>query len=451
MTAQEERFESFVNGEQAFHDILVEHEEWLRCKAVEEEAVKVYDRLNGDMHEYVRRMATIDQHEVEFQCTRKKNKELLLQQLWGMEQQRMQLEEATASAQSAAREDSRARATSPLIAETESVPAATVSQQARQQEPPVSNQTGPSTQPSSSSQQVQKKTRSDGEVRREFKTAVEARARAQSNDNQAPSSSGAGPATQRDQTTARSQEVTPAQSHRRVQPASRNSQPTKFLAAEEENEFRPRFLTTHPSIGESRARATTRPSFLTNTEILEQAARIERAARAARAARTTPFRAPDRRPRSPSVPRSPRVVWTGDRFVEIKNPAAGPSDQGGIDNAPGGGDQQVGSNEQPPTNSSSSSSSRRSSSEEASSTPPSSQPSPENLSPDKELPRPLDSTPNDNNSDLEWFEGHIRRVHRLDPALDALLMARLERVINREGDRQYAAHHRGQGGDASYF
>ena len=52
MTAQEQRFEHFVNERQASHDIFVEKEEWKRCRDIENKAVQIYDDTNGVMGQY---------------------------------------------------------------------------------------------------------------------------------------------------------------------------------------------------------------------------------------------------------------------------------------------------------------------------------------------------------------------------------------------------------------
>lgn len=194
MTAQEERFENFVNEEQAYHDIIAEFEEWKRCKRVEEEAITVYRDVNGDMGRYLHFMATRDQAEAEFQCQRKKDTKQLLRRLWAMEQRWMKapameaagtvkeasvvVEEAAASAEAATRGDFKGKATKYLMADKEFVPtaaAAAASQQARRQESPASNQPGPSTEPGPPSQQVQESTRMTFEEERAREIALMAR------------------------------------------------------------------------------------------------------------------------------------------------------------------------------------------------------------------------------------------------------------------------------------
>ena len=102
MTAQEERFEDFVNEWQAWRDILVDRHEWWRCKGVEEEAIEIYDRLGGNMDMFVREMMTYDQAEMEFQCVRKKEKEEKFRLLWATE---LQWLEAAAMQEAATMDD----------------------------------------------------------------------------------------------------------------------------------------------------------------------------------------------------------------------------------------------------------------------------------------------------------------------------------------------------------
>ena len=90
MTAQERRFEDFVNVRQTWRDIDIEYNEWVRCKGVEEEAIRTYYKHGENMDKFLRAIITHDQAEMEFQCVRKKEKEERLRQLWGMELQRLE-------------------------------------------------------------------------------------------------------------------------------------------------------------------------------------------------------------------------------------------------------------------------------------------------------------------------------------------------------------------------
>ena len=230
MTAQERRFEDFVNERQALHDISNERKEWTRCRDVEEEAIVIFHEVGCDLSEFLTKMLTYDQEELEFQCQRRKEKEWKLRQgVLVREQLRMQaaameqaaaVAAATASTGAAAREDFKATVMRGLIANREFVPA---SQQVRRQEPPASNQAVPSAEPGPSSQQVQRTARSDEDVRGQFNSAVKSQRRAPSDGNGMPSSSEAGPSTNQGQQTARGQEVAPVQSNGQVQPGKRKT------------------------------------------------------------------------------------------------------------------------------------------------------------------------------------------------------------------------------------
>ena len=284
MTAQEQHFEDLVNEEQALYDIAVDLNEWRRCKNVEKGAIRIYHQHDGDMDKFRAAMVTYDQAEMEFQCQRKNKKEKVFRLLRAMEQQRMEAAaveeaavsmeatlsmEATPSTETAAKADFRAKLMSSLRANAEFVPTAAAPQQALQQEPPASNQTVTPTEPGPSSQQVQKTTRSDEEIHRQFKTAVESRRRAQSNDNQTLSSNEASPSTQQGQRTALSQEATSAQSHRQVQSAPKNPRTTNFFSAKEE--FRQEFINFNPPISEMRERTKTMPSRATIMQVQARA------------------------------------------------------------------------------------------------------------------------------------------------------------------------------------
>ena len=468
MTAQEERFEDFANEMQASHDISAELDEWKRCKKVEEGAIAIYRQFDGDKDKLLRTITTYDQAEMEFQCQRKNEKEKVLRQLWAMERQRMEaaameeaatmndaaavdeataVEEASASTEAARRENFRAKAMSSLMANKEFIPNAAASHQARQQEPPASNQTVPPKKTGPSSQQVQKTTRSDEEIRRQFKTAVESRRRAQSDDNSTLSSNEASPSTQQRQTTALGQEVTPAESHRQVQLASKNPRTTNLCSAGEEEELRRDFLTFYPPIEEMRERAKTIPSRATTMEerarargattprtvpemtafalaISELKARISKEKHARYLARMATYHRD--RLANGGNPGNPGFSHVGGQDLEVQTPAAGQNEQGEVGNAPGGGDQEVGSDEQSSTNPSS----QEPSSEEESSTPPSSQPSAIHLTHRENLEHRFNCTPNLNVSDSRWLINES--PESMDPVLHAVLMGRLREVIDEE-------------------
>ena len=463
MTAQEERFEDLANEMQASHDIFAELNEWWRCRKVEEGAIAIYRQFDGDRDKLLQTISTHDQAEMEFQCQRKNEKEKALRQLWAMERQRMEaattddaaaVEEAAASTEAAsstvtaAKLDFRAKAMSSLMANTEFIPKAAASQQARQQEPPASNQTVPSTEPGPSSQQVQKTARSDEEIRRQFKTAVESRRRAQSNDNSTLSSNEASPSTQQRQTTALGQEVTPAESHRQVQPASKNPRTTNLFSAGEEEESRRDFLTFFPPIGEMRERAKTVPLRATTMQVRAHArgatiprtvsemtafalARSELKGRNSKEkdarylARMATYHRD--RPANGGNPGNPGYSYVGGQDLEVQAPAAGQNEQGEAGNTPGGGDQQVGSDEQSSTNPSS----QEPSSEEESSTPPSSRQSPTHLTHRENLKHRFHGTPNLIVSDSRRLINES--PERMDPGLHAVLTGRLRQVIDEEG------------------
>ena len=373
MTAQEERFEIFVNERQASHDISAEFEEWKRCRDVEKEAVTVFHEVGGDMNKYLRRMLTKDQAEMEFRCQRRREMERLLHGFWSQEQRRRRCWREAAAA----------------------------SQQERQQESLVSNQTVPSAEPGPPSQQVHQRTRSAEEIRLKFKEEVESRQRAQSNNNQALSSIQAGQSTQQGHTTARSHGVTPVTPDRQVQPASR-PRTRDLFTAEEEEEFCREFLNFYPPIGK---------------HMTFQAEWDREIASMAR-----------------GNPGNLAIIFLGGWFYEVRIPAAGQTVRGEVGNAPGGRGQDVGSIEQWSTESSP----RRPSSEEASSTPPSSQPSPDRLSNRPCIDGSFYGTDNVTVSDSRGLVN--LSPERNDPDLKAMLRARLERVIDEEGEGRYAAH-----------
>ena len=80
MTVQEQNFEQFVNNRQAERDIISDINEWERLKALEEEAIQLWQELDGNLGEYQRQMRTRDQQAMEHQCQRKKDKALHLAQ-----------------------------------------------------------------------------------------------------------------------------------------------------------------------------------------------------------------------------------------------------------------------------------------------------------------------------------------------------------------------------------
>ena len=79
MTVREQNFEQFVNVRQAEHDIRSSINEWERLRALEEDAIQLWQDLDGNLAEYQRQMRTRDQQAMEFQCQRKKEKERKLQ------------------------------------------------------------------------------------------------------------------------------------------------------------------------------------------------------------------------------------------------------------------------------------------------------------------------------------------------------------------------------------
>ena len=74
MTVQEQIFEQFVDVRQAEYDICSFINEWERLKALEEEAIQLWQELDGNLVEYQRQMRTRDQQAMEHQCQRKKEK-----------------------------------------------------------------------------------------------------------------------------------------------------------------------------------------------------------------------------------------------------------------------------------------------------------------------------------------------------------------------------------------
>ena len=74
MTVEEQNFEQLVNNRQAEHDISSYLNEWERLKALEEEAIQLWQDLDGNLVEYQRQMRTRDQQAMEYQCQRKKEK-----------------------------------------------------------------------------------------------------------------------------------------------------------------------------------------------------------------------------------------------------------------------------------------------------------------------------------------------------------------------------------------
>ncbi|KAM0805988.1 hypothetical protein BDR22DRAFT_194331 [Usnea florida] len=81
MTVQEQNFEQFGNNRQAEHDISSAVIEWERLKAHEEDAIQLWQELDGNLEEYQRQMRTRDQQAMEFQCQRKKAKATIPQRL----------------------------------------------------------------------------------------------------------------------------------------------------------------------------------------------------------------------------------------------------------------------------------------------------------------------------------------------------------------------------------
>lgn len=76
MTPKEVEFEILVHSKQEREDKVSDLREWRRLKDNEEEAIALYADLGGDLDKYTTQMRTRDQMEMEYQCQRKRQKEI---------------------------------------------------------------------------------------------------------------------------------------------------------------------------------------------------------------------------------------------------------------------------------------------------------------------------------------------------------------------------------------
>ena len=74
MTLKEQRFEKFVNDEQAKHDKESQIQEWQRRKAVEERAISIWYGVKENLEDFIVKMRTLDQQEAEYRIQRKNDK-----------------------------------------------------------------------------------------------------------------------------------------------------------------------------------------------------------------------------------------------------------------------------------------------------------------------------------------------------------------------------------------